>query len=268
MKKITLLLSFIACVGFMQAQTNLLVNPSFETWTGGFPDSWTVPSNSAHASAITCTKETGITKDGASAMRLVIDGTQNPGFSQLVPITVGKTYTVSVSYYVVAGDGSDVRIWSSFKNGDSYWASTDWTGNTALQTLLQGSGTSTSAYFTIDNGTWGTYTTDFVAPANATEFSLECRTYKNSTVIWDNFFFGLKVSANVNNTNANKFTAVVSGRNLLVKGVQEGANVEIYSALGSKVLSAAVVNGKIDMSSVSKGLYVVRVNKETQKILF
>lgn len=268
MRKITLLLSFIACVAFTQAQTNLLVNPSFETWTAGKPDGWDVPSNPSHASAITLAQETAITKAGSNAMKLTIDGSQNPGFAQLAPITSGKTYTVSVSYYVVAGDGTDARIWCSFKNGDKYWATADWTGNSALQTLLQGSGTSQSGYFTIENGTWGTYTTDFVAPENATEFSLECRTYKNSTVIWDNFFFGEKINANVNNPNANKFTAVVSGKNLLLKGVQEGAAVEIFSAIGSRVLSATVNNGKIDMSTLSKGLYVVRVNKETQKIIF
>lgn len=266
MKKITLLLSLIACVAFTQAQ-NLLVNPSFETWTAGKPDGWDVPANPSHASAITLVQETAITKAGSNAMKLTIDASQNPGFAQLAPITAGKTYTVSVSYYVVAGDGTDARIWCTFKNGDKYWATADWTGNTALQTLLQGSGKSTSEYFTIANGTWGTYTVDFVAPANATEFSLECRTYKNSTVIWDDFFFGLAGTMNTNNPNANTFKAIVSGKSLMLQAVQEGASVEVFSALGSRVLSSTVKNAKVDISNLSKGLYVVRIGNQTQKIL-
>lgn len=266
MRKITLFLAFVACVTFTQAQ-NLLVNPSFETWADGKPTGWTVPSNPNHAAAITCTQESSITKEGASAMKLVIDGSQNPGFAQLAPITAGKTYTISVSYYVVAGDGTDARIWCSFKNGDKYWASADWTGNTALQTLLQGSGKSTSEYFTIDNGTWGTYTVDFVAPANATELSLECRTYKNSTVIWDNFFFGEAGTAGLNKTEATAFKAFVVGNELSVKNTANGSTVEIFSTLGSKVQSSVLTNGRIELNNLPKGMYIVRVGNQTQKIM-
>ena len=105
----------MVCATFIQAQTNLLVNPSFETWVDNKPLGWDVPSNPAHSSAITIVDEITITKDGTHAMKLTIDNSQNPGFAQLVPITPGLTYTVSVNYYVVAGDGTDARIWCSFK---------------------------------------------------------------------------------------------------------------------------------------------------------
>ena len=82
MKKITLLLSFIVCVVFAQAQTNLVVNPSFETWTGGNPDGWTIPANVNHAGSLTWSQETTIVKDGTSALKLIIGTTENPGFQQ------------------------------------------------------------------------------------------------------------------------------------------------------------------------------------------
>jgi len=128
MKKITLLLSFVVCALFAGAQTNLVSNPSFETWTNGTsPDNWTIPANSTHAGSLTWSKETSIFKDGAAALKVVIGTTQNPGIQQIIPITAGKTYTVSVSYYVVSGDGTDVRIWSSFKNAAGFYAAANWT---------------------------------------------------------------------------------------------------------------------------------------------
>ena len=87
MKKITLLLSFIVCVVFAQAQTNLVVNPSFETWTGGNPDGWTIPANANHAGSLTWSQETTIVKDGTSALKLIVGTTENPGFQQIIPIT-------------------------------------------------------------------------------------------------------------------------------------------------------------------------------------
>ncbi len=273
MKKITLLLSFIASIAFTQAQTNLVVNPSFETWTdGSTPDSWTIPANTSHVGSLTWSKETTITKDGTAALKLVVGTTQNPGIQQIIPITAGKTYTVSASYYVVSGDGTDVRIWSSFKNATGFYTTANWTTAVAadaqIQKILQGSGTDMAAYFTVANGTWGTYTADFVAPADATDFIFEVRVYKSSTSIWDKMSLVEKITGSTNNTNANTFKAIVSGKNLLLQNVQEGTFVEVFSALGSRVLSSTVANGKIDISTLSKGLYVVRVNSRTQKFLF
>ncbi len=271
MKKITLLLSFIACVLVAQAQTNLVQNPSFETWTGGNPDNWTIPANSTHAGSLTWSQESTIVKDGSSSLKLVISTTQNPGFQQIIPITAGKTYTVSVSYYVVSGDGTDVRIWSSFKNATGFYAAANWTTAVAadanIQKLLQGSGSNTGEYFTIANGTWGTYTTDFVAPADATDFVFECRSYKSSTVIWDKMSLVEKGTSGTSNPSENSFKAIVSGKNLLVKNVTNGSTVEIFSALGNKVQTSTLENGSIVLNNLSKGLYIVRVGKETQKIM-
>jgi len=270
MKKITLLMAFVACVVFAQAQTNLLVNPSFETWTGGNPDGWTIPANTAHAGSLTWSQETTTVKNGTSALKVVIGTTQNPGFQQIVPITAGKTYTLSVSYYVVAGDATDVRIWSSFKNATGFYAAANWTtaiaADATIQTKLQGSGADIAGYFTIANNTWGTYTTEFVAPADATDFVFECRSYKGATAIWDGLFFGEKVTG-LNDLNAEPLQAVVSGKNLLVKNATDGSTVEIYSAVGSKVQSSVLENGKINLNDLSKGMYVVRVGKLTQKIM-
>lgn len=190
MRKITLL--FLVALGALtlNAQTNLLTNPGFEDWADGKPTGWAVPANTSQASAVTIVNETAIKSEGASAMKLTIDDSANPGYQQIVPISPNKTYTVSIDYYVVSGDGTDARIWSSFKNAVGFYKTTDWAAATAkdasIQIKLQGDGTNLNNYFKIDNGVWGTYTTDFVSPEDATDFVFECRTYKKATVIWDN----------------------------------------------------------------------------------
>lgn len=268
MKKITLLLSFIACVIVAQAQTNLVVNPSFETWTDGNPNSWTIPANTNHAGSLTWTKETVITNDGGSSLKLIIGTTENPGFQQTIPITAGKTYTVSANYYVVSGDGSDVRIWSSFKNATGFYATANWTtaiaADASIQLKLQGSGSNTSGYFTIANNTWGTYTTDFVAPADATDFVFECRSYKSSTVIWDNMFFGEKTTG-FSTPSANNLEVSVVGKKLTITN-SPTSNVEIFSALGAKIQTVELVNGSANLD-LSKGLYIVRAGKKAAKIM-
>jgi len=65
---------------------------------------------------------------------------------------------------------------------------------------------------------------------------------------------------------SNKIEAFVLYNNLIFKNVAEGSEVEIFSAVGSKVLNAAVENGKVNIANLKSGMYVVRSGKLTQKI--
>ena len=255
MRKITLLLSFIVCVLFVQAQTNLLVNPSFESWTDGAPDGWTIQSPTKG----TTTEELTILNEGSKALKIVTTGTFQVW--QLIPVTPGKTYSLSMSYYIESGDETDARIWSNFKNGSDYMSESDL--GTELYNKLKGPD---NAYFPDERGAWKTYSLEFVAPANSTDFNFEFRTYTAAVVYWDNFFFG-EVTTGLNNTIASKFKATVIGKELLINNASNGSTVEIFSALGSKVQSSVLVNGRIRLNDLSKGMYVVRVGRNTQKIM-
>lgn len=261
MKKITLLLSFIGCVLVAQAQ-NLLTNPSFETWDAGKPTGWLVPATASHASAITVTEETTLVSNGSKAFKVVTDGTQNPAYQQTIPVTPGITYTISIDYYIVSGDGTDARIWSNFKIGTTYLTDTEL--GTALLEKLKGPG-GTSSYFADEKGAWKTYTVDVTAPADVTDFAFEVRTYKNTTVIWDNMYFGEKTTG-VSNPTASNFTAYLVGKKLMVKNATS-TSIEVYSALGAKLQTMVLVNGTADMSDFAKGLYIVRAGKQTAKIM-
>lgn len=45
------------------------------------------------------------------------------------------------------------------------------------------------------------------------------------------------------------------------------SSVEIFSALGTKVQTVQLVNGSTYLSNISKGLYIVRIGKQTAKIM-
>ena len=253
MKKITLLLSFVACVVFAQAQTNLVVNPGFETWTNGTsPDNWTIPANSTHVGSLTWSKETTIVKSGTSALKLIISTTQNPGIVQVIPAEAGKTYTISFWYFVEAGDDSDVRIWSSWKNGDTY--------------ITDKTGMQPTTYAPSNKGNWTKFTMDATAPATTTALALEIRAYKSSTVYFDDIYFG-GVTTGTSNPSEDALQAFVSGKNLVIKNAVNGSTVEIFSALGSKVQTSVLEDGRVSLENLSKGLYIVRIGKDTKKFM-
>lgn len=271
MKKITFLLSFIACVVFAQAQ-NLLTNPGFETWTNGTsPDGWTMGT----ATYATVTPSTTIFNEGTKSFKVTAAATNGGTYtvSQIVPVTPGKTYTLRMSYYIENGDGTDARIWSVWLNAGT--TNTYATLNHADSLLLFGPGGGNS-YFADERGVWKTYTCDVTAPATTggstnlpiTSFSFQFRTYKTPAVVyWDNMYFGEKVVNGTNNPSSEKLQAFIIGKNLLISNVAEGSTIEIYSALGSKVQTSTLENGKVGLNNLSKGMYVVRAGKLTQKIM-
>jgi len=70
-----------------------------------------------------------------------------------------------------------------------------------------------------------------------------------------------------NPSSSNELSAFVSGKNLMIKNAVEGSKVEIYSALGSKVQTSTLEDGKVSLDNLSKGLYVVRIGKKAQKFM-
>lgn len=77
----------------------------------------------------------------------------------------------------------------------------------------------------------------------------------------------LFTASGTHNPSVNPFTVTISGKNLLVKNVAEGSTIEIFSAVGSKVQTSNVENGKVNIANLKSGMYVVRAGKSTQKIM-
>jgi hypothetical protein len=261
MKKITLLLSFVACVLVAQAQTNLLLNPGFETWTNGTaPDSWTMGTGTfATVSAGTLFSE------GTKSFKVTAAATAGGTYtvSQIVPITPGKTYTVKMDYYIETGDGTDARIWSDWCN---VGATTTYAALThADSVLLMGPGGG-AAYFPDVKGAWHTYTCEVVAPATGyNSFSFQFRTYKTPAVVyWDKMYFGEKTTG-LSELSADKLDVKVAGKTLSITN-SPSSSVEIFNVAGAKVQNVELINGSADLN-LGKGLYIVRAGKATAKIM-
>ena len=268
MKKITLLLSFIVCVVFAQAQTNLVVNPSFETWTDGSASPWYVVGT---PTGYTMTSENTIVLDGTQSCKMNVPSTASRtiSVSQGISIVGGKTYTLNMSYYIASGDNTDARIWCNFKTGTTFFSEGDLVA-TGLYSKLRGPGnesSSGSSYFPDEKGAWKTYTIEFTAPSTADGFDFQFRTYKGAVVYWDKMSLVQKNSTGTSNPSEDALQAFVSGKNLVIKNAVNGSTVEIFSALGSKVQTSVLEDGRVSLDNLSKGLYVVRIGKKAQKFM-
>lgn len=316
MRKITLLLSFIACVAFTQAQSLLVENFDYTpatdllgqgswalTATAASPNiqvtasSITYPAypGSGVGNEVTLTNGQDLNKAFApqttgsvyASFLVNVSAISKNGdyFLNFGAETIGTNYVGRVFVKTEADASSKIAFGIQMISGGTIvptYSAFDYSLNTTYLIVLKHDNSGKVSSIIINpnmsteptsgwlNDSQGTST----LPANIGSVALRQPSpsaglnLKLDGIRVAKSWVDLFTTSNVNNPNANKFTAVVSGKNLLLKGVQEGAAVEIFSAIGSRVLSATVNNGKIDMSTLSKGLYVVRVNKETQKIIF
>ncbi|MFV0471214.1 MAG: T9SS type A sorting domain-containing protein [Paludibacteraceae bacterium] len=67
------------------------------------------------------------------------------------------------------------------------------------------------------------------------------------------------------NSNTPKFSIV--GKSLIINNIEQGVTIEIYSALGAKVLSIVYGGNPLSLTELKKGIYIVKAGKLTQKIM-
>lgn len=143
------------------AGANLVVNGGFEDWTGVLPVGFDVATYNTGI-----IKETTIKLTGANSVKQ-ISGSTALKIQQEVPVVGGKTYRIS--YWVLDNSPkAKSRMWSFWLNG-----STTLTDN--LAELRP------DALYSVDNTNWVKVEYTLVAPATATKFRFEVRTYREST---------------------------------------------------------------------------------------
>lgn len=257
MKKITLLLSFIACVVFAQAQ-NLVVNPGFETWTDNSTPAvnWTP----TLVTGQTFSKESTIVHSGTYSLlsnHTAASGTAKIITKPYIVVTAGQTYTFSFWYYTDASTANltgGLRMWG-------YWENPDGTNGTFDQTGLQPIG---YIDLTSSVGAWKQFSVDITAPTGSGQLELDIRFYKTTKIYIDDVSLVSKATG-LSTPSANILDVKVIGNKLTVLNAQS-STVEIFSALGAKVQSVVLVNNSAELN-LAKGLYVVRVGKKSAKIM-
>lgn len=67
--------------------------------------------------------------------------------------------------------------------------------------------------------------------------------------------------------NTNSFNVYVQGDVLIFKNIENGSVIEIYNTLGTKVQTSVVESGRVSISELNKGIYIVKAGKYSKKII-
>ena len=252
MKKIFTILSVVAITATAFSQ-ELLVNPGFESglapWAKGPTGSYTAPVVS------TTDVHAGVQSVGYSGV------SATTGFFQNVPVIAGKTYVISF-WYKSAGDDTDTRLWSVYK--DAAGAPVYTTTNADTDSFRTNNGYLPSA------AAWTKHSAEMPAGDLVTNLDVAVRVYNGATVAqFDDFSLRDKATMAVSdvtgfdkqvkmNTNVgNALTVILPAR----------ATVNIYTADGKLVSSNRIESGQsINTSSLTKGMYIVTVDNGSAKV--
>lgn len=142
---------------------NLLTNPGFEDWTADLPTGW---DNKTYNTSVS--KETTIKRSGNNSVKHT-SGSSAVKLQQEVAIEAGKKYRIS--YWYLDNDvNARNRMWS-------FWLDA---GNKTMtdnaDVLRDG------APYSEDSPEWKQFSVELTAPAGATKFRFEVRTYKGTAV--------------------------------------------------------------------------------------
>jgi hypothetical protein len=257
MKKITLLISFIACVLFVNAQ-NLVVNPGFETWkdTATPAANWTP----TVVTGQTFAQEATIVHSGTYSLlsnHTAASGTAKMITKPYIVVTPGTTYTFSFWYYTDASTANltaGLRMWG-------YWENPDGSNGTFDQTGLQPVG---YIDLTSSVGTWQQFSVDITAPTGSGQLELDIRFYKTTKIYIDDVSLVAKTTG-LSTTKENTLNVKVIGNSLKIMNAPSNT-AEIFNATGAKVKNLELINGTAELN-LNKGLYIVRIGQKTAKII-
>ena len=258
MKKITLLLSFVVCVVLANAQTNLVVNPGFETWTDvSTPAANWLPTL---ATGQTFAQEATIIHSGTYS--LLSNHTGTAGTAKVITkpyitITAGATYTFSFWYYTDASTTnltSGLRMWG-------YWENPDGSNGTFDQTGLQ-----PTAYIDLTSsvGAWKQFSVDVTAPTGSGQLELDIRFYKATKVYIDDVSLIQKPTA-LFTPKADILNVSLAGKKITVTN-SPSSTIDIFNTIGSKLQTLKLKDSSAELN-LSKGIYILRAGNSTAKIM-
>ena len=205
---------------------NLLRNHGFET---GDSSGWTVePGYSVQGE---------FPQYGNYAVKGVATTTRS--ISQTIPIPAadGSTiYEISYWYRVTAGDGTDVRIWSSWNTGKG-------TGDNLQPTT-----------YNVSTSVWSRMVYTNMPANNTTNFRFEVRVYSNATVYLDSFSFRTHGPYTPSDFVPGYESRAVAAPGHLVGGLTKGTYYYRVRAVDGSVVSGNSAVIRVRASDVEPGL--------------
>lgn len=311
MKKITLLLSFIACVLAAQAQTLLVEDFNYAIGSDIKSHGWPIHSGSG------ATKDSILVVDGltfngyiGSAMggAAAITGRYCDHNHTFASQTSGAVYVcfmfksqgagAGASYFLhlaptnIASNTFFTRVWiNATGDGLGIGASAPLTflpvsiNSTYLVVVKYDFATKISSLYLFNTlpssepSAAGVSFTETTGPAAATPTDIgaialrqgQTNSLANQNVIVDGIritksWAELFTATSISNPTVSALNIKMVGKKLSVFNVNT-STIEIFSAIGTKVQTIELVNGTADLSQFTKGMYIVRVGKQTAKIM-
>src|SRR5690606_20635875 len=253
MRKIYALVTIVAASFAANAQTNLIPNHSFEDWTAGVPDDWTVSIPTAGG---TVEEETTDFQEGAKSAKITAPaGTGNVQLKLSdFAVEEGEEYTFSYWY---KDESTDARF--------RHWGI--WRDNTTNNAEVGQSRDLKQNEYVTDTSGWEEVAMVVTAPASATHFRLDYRTYKetgDSGIIYlDNISFkkGNHLSTKQNNIDGlNIFPNPVDEVLNITSDSTADKNVQLFDLTGKKVLDVTTVS-QVNVSTLKAGVYVAKITE-------
>ncbi|WP_341220406.1 T9SS type A sorting domain-containing protein [Polaribacter atrinae] len=246
----TLLLTL--CLTGVSFGQEMLLNGGFENWDDDTsPTSWT--------KAESITKSAEAYSGSFSAFRDGGSGTKDLG-QTITGVTSGESYTISFWYKVTAGDDSDARIWSTWKNGSSTVYHTDEASTDVLRGPENG-------YLDNNGGVWTKHEVTVTAPEGVDAFYFEVRSYSNSSTYFDDLSFVKNATASVKNNSIEGFTTYpnpITDKNFTISSnSSDTKEVSLFNVIGKRVFSTSFSGLKknLDVSTINSGIYILKVTE-------
>lgn len=231
---------------------NQVVNPGFENWeTSSKPTGWTIAQN--------CTMEASVYASGSFSCLQTGSATESRNLSQSIPVTPGKTYSVTVNYMTAPSTtGNGCRLWCRWEDATGVLFDDE-----ATKAQMQ------SGY--LKSAAWTSLTITVTAPPTAASFNLLIRTLSNSATYWDDIRFeeGMPTLANDYEFTGIKIYPVPAGGCLYLENLSGIHTIDIINLNGS-VLKSVSVSGQtrcaIQTGDLSEGIYVIRLTDDSRRI--
>lgn len=260
MKKIYTLLSVLALTATVSAQTNLVQNGDLEVWTNPTTPEGYVPVTSPSINNF-LTQESGTIHGGSfSARHTSQTGTQSIE-APLVTVTPGQTYTISY-WFLDNSPSARTRIWSSWltQSGNTF---------TVLEANKDVLRNETPESYSTDNASWIKKEFTLVAPAGATHFRMQARTYQQDDtnggfIYYDDFNMNTGTASVKDNNIAGLriFPNPLSGSVLNVASANNDVMaVAIFDVLGKQVVNTKTSNGTVNVAGLNAGVYIVKITE-------
>lgn len=272
MKKITLLL-IVALVTLTASATNLLTNTDFSTWTG-YTDGTQTPPNGWLAlqrfESASYFKSTDTPTGTGTSWKITMVGSRRVvELAQdvlppngLTEFDVTKSYRISIAVKQLVGANTNAKIWSQWFDATDEEITPDIDKNDPDQGFVG----NMQKPITAINDVWMTFTYDCVPPAGATKFHFAFLSIGASTLLWANPSFEEVVANGVKNIDGG-VKIYVNKESLELENVAIGTPIEIYTIQGKRVQQGIVSSSSFELEKLNKGVYIVKVNNSSTKIV-